>query len=114
MSDRLSLKIQPPAADRFERFRRDHESQTETMTRLLDAAGVPEILRCNECDDPVQAHVRDEEGRILCPDCAGVPEILRCNVCDDPVQTHVRDEEGRILCPDCAGVSPETTIEGAD
>lgn len=69
---RKSLKIRKPTADRFERFQRDGESQTDALARLLDEAGVPEILRCAECGDAVQAHVRDGEGRIMCFDCAGI------------------------------------------
>jgi rubrerythrin len=69
---RKSLKIRKPTADRFERFQRDGESQTDALARLLDNAGVPEVLRCSECGDPVQAHARDDEGKILCFDCAGV------------------------------------------
>lgn len=72
LMSRMSLKIQQPAADRFNRFRRSEESQTEAFTRLLDDADVPEVLRCAECGESVQAHARDDEGRILCFDCAGV------------------------------------------
>lgn len=69
---RKSLKIREPTADRFERFQRNGESQTDALARLLDQAGVPEILRCSECADAVQAHARDDEGRIMCFDCAGI------------------------------------------
>lgn len=69
MSERKSLKIRQPTADRFERFQRDTESQTDALARLLDEADVPEILRCSECTEHVQAHARTEDGRILCFDC---------------------------------------------
>jgi hypothetical protein len=69
---RKSLKIRGPTGDRFERFQRNGESQTDALARLLDEAGVPEILRCLECGDKVQTHVRDDGGRIMCFDCAGV------------------------------------------
>lgn len=69
---RKSLKIRAPTADRFDRFQRERESQTDALARLLDEAGVPEVLRCSECGDPVQAHARDEEDRVLCFDCAGI------------------------------------------
>jgi rubrerythrin len=72
MSDRKSLKIRGPTADRFERYQRDGESQTDALARLLDKAGVPEILRCAECGTTVQAHARDDDGRIMCFDCAGI------------------------------------------
>lgn len=72
MSERKSLKIRQPTADRFERWQRDGESQTEALARLLDEAGVREVLRCSECGKTVQAHARDEQGRILCFGCAGV------------------------------------------
>lgn len=72
MSDRKSLKIRAPTADRFDRHQREGESQTDALARLLDKAGVPEILRCSECGTTVQAHARDEKGTILCFDCAGV------------------------------------------
>lgn len=77
MSNRKSLKIRQPTADRFGRFQRDGENQTDALARLLDEAGVPEILQCVECGTTVQAHARDDEGRILCFECAGVsPEQL--------------------------------------
>ena len=69
---RKSLKIRHPTADRFGSFQRPDESQTAALARLLDAAGVPEALRCAECGDAVQAHARDDNGRIMCFDCAGV------------------------------------------
>lgn len=69
---RKSLKIRKPTADRFERFQRGGESQTDALARLLDEVGVPEVLRCSECGDTVQAHARDEDGNILCFDCAGI------------------------------------------
>lgn len=69
---RKSLKIRQPTADRFERFQRGGESQTDALARLLDDAGVPEVLRCSECGDAVQAHARDDEGEIVCFDCAGI------------------------------------------
>ena len=72
MSGRKSLKIRHPTASRFERFRRPDENQTDALARLLDRADVPEVLQCAECDTNVQAHARDDEGRILCFDCAGV------------------------------------------
>lgn len=72
MTDRKSLKIRGPTGDRFERFQRDGESQTDALARLLDEAGVPEILRCSECGDTVQAHARDDDGRIMCFNCAGI------------------------------------------
>lgn len=72
MTDRKSLKIRRPTAARFERYQREAESQTEALARLLDDAGVPEVLRCVDCGTGVQAHARDEEGRVLCFDCAGV------------------------------------------
>jgi len=71
---RKSLKIRQPIANRFERFQRGGESQTDALARLLDIADVPEILQCAECGDPVQAHARDEDGTIMCFDCAGVEE----------------------------------------
>lgn len=74
MSERKSLKIRQPTADRFERWQRDGESQTEALARLLDEAGVREVLRCSECGTNVQAHARDEQGRILCFECAGVDQ----------------------------------------
>lgn len=78
MSERKSLKIRRPTADRFQRFQRDGESQTDALARLLDEADVPAVLRCSECGDAVQAHARDDDGRILCFDCAGVdPEQAR-------------------------------------
>lgn len=74
---RKSLKIRRPTAKRFERFQRDGESQTDALARLLDEADVPEILECVDCGGTVQAHARDEEGRILCFECAGVsPEQI--------------------------------------
>jgi recombinational DNA repair protein (RecF pathway) len=72
MTGRKSLKIRQPTADRFERFERNGESQTDALARLLDEAGVPEVLRCVECGSAVQAHARNEDGRIMCLDCAGV------------------------------------------
>lgn len=74
---RLSLKIDRrdgrATANRFERFSREAESHTDTLARLLDEAGVPETLRCSECGETVQTHVRDESGVIFCPDC-GLPD----------------------------------------
>jgi len=72
MTERKSLKIRQSTADRFEWFQRNGESQTDTLARLLDEAGVPEVLRCSDCRKRVQAHVRDDEGRIMCFDCAGI------------------------------------------
>lgn len=72
MTDRKSLKIRQPTAERFERFQREGESQTEALARLLDEVGVPEIIRCSECGTTLQTHVRDDEGRVLCFDCAGI------------------------------------------
>jgi len=72
MSERKSLKIRQPTADRFERFQRDGESHTDALARLLDEVGVPETLRCTECGSTVQAHARDDDGRIMCFDCAGI------------------------------------------
>lgn len=72
MSERKSLRIQQPTGRRLERFKREDETWTSAIGRLLDAAGVPEVLVCEECGDEVQAHARDDEGRILCFDCAGV------------------------------------------
>lgn len=72
MSDRKSIKVRQQTGDRFDRFRREGESQTEALMRLLDEAGVPVLLRCSECGAVVQAHARDDEGRVLCFDCAGV------------------------------------------
>lgn len=72
MPERKTLKIREPTASRFDRFARDGESQTATLSRLLDRAGVPESHRCSECGTTVQAHARDEEGRVLCFDCAGI------------------------------------------
>jgi len=72
MTARKSLKIRQPTWDRFKRYKRDGESQTDALARLLDAADVPEILRCAECGIKVQAHARDNDGRIICFDCAGI------------------------------------------
>lgn len=72
MTSRISLKIRQPTGDRFLRYKRGDESQTEAMQRLLDDADAPELLRCSECDDAVSTHVRDGEDTIFCPDCAGV------------------------------------------
>jgi len=72
MSDRKSLKIRGPTADRFERYQREGESQTDALARLLDETGVPEILRCEDCENAVETHVRTDDGRILCLDCAGI------------------------------------------
>lgn len=69
---RKSLKIRQPTADRFERYQRNEESQTDALARLLDEVGVAEVLRCEECGNTVQAHARDDNGRIMCFDCAGV------------------------------------------
>lgn len=72
MAERKSLKIRQPTADRFERFQRDGESQTDALARLLDEADVPEVLRCSECGNAVQTHMRDDSGTIYCLDCADV------------------------------------------
>lgn len=69
---RKSLKIRHPTASRFARFQRSGESQTDALARLLDRADVPEVLQCTECAADVQAHARDEKGRVLCFDCVGV------------------------------------------
>lgn len=74
MGERKSLKIRRPTAERFARFQRDGESQTDALARLLDEADVPEVLHCHECETEVQAHARDDDGRVLCFDCAGVDE----------------------------------------
>lgn len=72
MTERKSLKIRGPTGDRFDRFQRRDESQTDALARLLDEADVPEILRCSNCGDTVQAHVRDDDGRIMCFECGGI------------------------------------------
>lgn len=71
---RKTLKIRQPTAERFERFKRPDENQTQAVARLLDEAGVPEVLRCSVCGDAVQAHARDDEGNIYCFEHAGVDE----------------------------------------
>lgn len=68
---RKSLKIRQPTADRFGRFQRKGESQTDALARLLDEAGVPEVLRCSECESAVQDHTRID-GEIRCFECAGI------------------------------------------
>lgn len=72
MAGRTSLKIRDPTADRFGRWQRGGESQTDALARLLDEAGVPEVLHCSECGDDVQAHVRDGSGATYCHGCADV------------------------------------------
>jgi len=58
--------------NRIERFARDGETAADTFARLLDEAGVPEMLRCSDCGAAVQTHVRDEAGTVYCPECAGL------------------------------------------
>lgn len=72
MSKRRTLKVAASTFDRFARFKRPGENTTDALARLLDYAGVPETLMCEECGTSVQAHARDDDGRIMCFDCAGV------------------------------------------
>lgn len=84
MTDRKSLKIRLSTAERFERFQRDGETQTEALARLLDVVGVPEFRRCEECGDAVQGHARDDNGKIMCFDCAGIDPSEHPFLCSEP------------------------------
>lgn len=73
MTDRKTLKIQPPTAGRFERYKRAGESQTAALARLLDDAGVPEepeFPRCDSCGTALGHGFVCDDGRALCFDCA--------------------------------------------
>lgn len=70
---RKTIKAARPTFERFKSFKREGENQNDALARLLDTAGVPEHLECAVCAQPVQAHARDDDGRILCFECAGVP-----------------------------------------
>lgn len=74
MGRRRSLKVEERTFDRFAQFKRGGENQTGALARLLDEAGVDELLRCEVCLADVQAFARDDDGRMLCFDCAGVSE----------------------------------------
>lgn len=52
--ERRSLTIQRQIAERFTQFREDHESQSQALNRLMDEAGVPEVLQCAGCGGPIR------------------------------------------------------------
>jgi len=49
-----SFHVDRRVFDRFNQFKQEHESQIQALNRLMDEAGVPEILRCTECGGPIR------------------------------------------------------------
>ena len=73
MTERLSLKLSGQAKQRWLQFELADENHNQTMSRLLDQAGVPIVLSCEECGTKgMNAHAKTESGTVLCLDCAGI------------------------------------------
>lgn len=70
---RKDLKINYPAARRWEHFKRVNETQTEALQRLLDEAGVPDPRQCKRCNSTAFEDVWTPEGNRRCEHCADVP-----------------------------------------
>lgn len=77
MTSRKTLKIRRPTADRFERFCRDRETQTAALSRLLDQAGVPEAVICDECGETASGiFVKTRNGDSFCGDCSDIDRSM--------------------------------------